>query len=57
MTVENGTPCNIAELPPLKLLSPLRQEAENQTDYVPTPALPASSEDELLEDLDVGDEE
>ena len=55
--MENGTQCNIAELPPLKLLSTLRKEAENQTDYAPTPDLPASFEDELFEDLDVDDEE
>ena len=50
--MENGSQCNIAELPPLKLLSTLRKEAENQTDYTLTPELPAS-----FEDVDVDDEE
>ncbi|CAH3143473.1 unnamed protein product, partial [Porites lobata] len=42
---------------PLKLLSTLRKEAENETDYTLTPELPASFEEELFEDLDVDDEE
>ena len=51
--MKNGTQCYIAKLPPLKLLLTLYKEAENQTDYAPTPELPASFEDELFEDLDV----
>ena len=54
--MKNGTQCNIAKLPPLKLLSTLCKEAKNQTDYAPTPELPTSFEDELFEDLDVEDE-
>ena len=52
-TVKKGTQCYIAKLSPLKLLSILCREAENQTDYAPTPELTASFEDELFEDLDV----
>ena len=55
--MKNGTQCYIAKLPPLKLLSTLCKEAENQTDYTLTPELPASFEDELFEDVDVDDEE
>ena len=54
--MKKGTQCYIAKLPPLKLLSILCREAENQTDYAPTPELTASFEDELFEDLDVDDE-
>ena len=54
--MKNGTQFYIAKLPPLKLLSTLCKEAENRTDYAPTPELPASFDNELFEDLDVDDE-
>ena len=54
--MKNGTECNIAKVPPLKLLSTLCKEAENQTHYAPMPELTPSFEDEVFEDLDVDDE-